>query len=204
MRSFSSLFAAGVFGLTTIASAEAADTARPLKSVAVQNRKYSQTHEFTAWVGTLPLDAFTKGLTGSAGYTLHFNDTIAWEVGQFTYSYGIDTQLNEDLNALSVGPTPFERVRYFASSNVMFKPMYGKQAVLNRGLVYQETFLTAGFSYGWLTITQRPGVNVGVGTRIYGGENFSVRIDIRDTVFFGADDRQNELWLAIGTSLTLR
>lgn len=204
LRTMSASLLLAALGLTASATAEAKDSARSLGSVAVQNRLYSQTHEFTAWIGTLPLDAFTKGLTGSVGYTLHFNDSIAWEVGQFTYSYGIDTQLNEDLDALNVGPTPFERVQYFASSNVMFKPMYGKQAVLNRGLVYQETFLTAGFAYGWLTLTQRPGVGVGVGTRIYGGKNFSVRVDIRDYVFFGPDGRQNELWLALGTSLTLR
>ena len=190
--------------MTTLAmmammSAQAAEGARPL---AVQNRAYNQTHELTAWAGVLPMDAFTKGVTASGAYTVHFTDALAWEVAQFTWSRGIETSLNEDLAALSVGPTPFERVRAYAGSSVMFKPLYGKQAVLNRGLLYQETFLIAGAAYGWMTLTRRPAVSAGIGTRIYGGQHLSVRLDIRDYVFFGPDDRQNELWLALGTSLS--
>ena len=170
-------------------------------TLAVQNRLHSQTHEFGAGVGLLPVDAFTKGLTFGGAYTIHFNDLLAWEVGQFTWSYGLRTSLYDDLENLSVGPTPFETVRGFASSNFVFKPIYGKLAVLNRSLVYQELFLVAGGGYGWLTLTGRPLIDVGLGVRIYAGKHFSVRFDARDCMFFGPADVDNEVWLSLGGSL---
>lgn len=190
-----------LFALTLSSSTAQADG---LKTLAVQNRQHTQTHEFSGWVGGLPLDAFTKGLTVSGAYSLHFSDVIGWEVAQFTWSHGIDTRLNDELAALSVGPTPFERLEMSLLSNVIFKPLYGKQSVLNRGLIYHETFLTAGGGYGWMTLGGRPAVSLGAGTRIYAGEHLSFRLDVRDQVYFGSTDNQNELWIALGTSLSFR
>ena len=82
-----------------------------LPSLAVQNRRYTQTHEFSAFVGHLPMDAFTKGVTASGSYTLHFNDLFAWEVAQFFYSFDVDTDLENELLAFDLKPTPFERVQ---------------------------------------------------------------------------------------------
>jgi outer membrane beta-barrel protein len=183
--------------------AQEQDEAGGLKTLAVQNRAYSMTHEFSFWLGTLPLDAFTKGLTFSGAYTLHFNDIIAWEIGQFTYSYGIDTDLKADLESLPqpVGPTPFEVVKYYLTTNVVFKPVYGKMATLNRALIYGELFILAGGGYGWMTSTDRPVVDIGVGGRIYAGKYLSFRLDFRDLMFFNTDDLHNELWIALGICL---
>ena len=174
------------------------------KTLAVQNRKHTQRHEFGIWAGVLPLDAFTKGITASAAYTLHFNDLFAWEVANFTYSFGVDTHLKEDLANLTqpVGPTPFETVQYYATSNAVFKPVYGKLAVLNRSLIYQEYFLVAGAGYGWLSITHRPLIDFGLGARVYTRSRLSVRMDVRDYLFFGAEDVHNEIWVSLGMSLS--
>jgi len=171
-----------------------------LKSLAVQNRKYALSHEFSAWVGTLPMDAFTKGLSFTGAYTLHFSDVIAWEVGQFTYSHRIDTDLKADLENLQqpAAPTPFEVVKYFVTSSVLFKPVYAKMAVLNSTVIFGEMFILAGGGYGWMTITRRPVVDYGAGMRLYIGKYFSVRIDIRDYLFVNKDDVQSELWVAMG------
>ena len=172
-----------------------------LKTLAVQNRQNTMMNEFSAWVGTLPLDAFTKGLTFTGAYTLHFTDLIAWEVGQFTYSYGIDTDLKDELADLVVGPTPFETVDYFATSSFVLKPAYAKIAVLNNVLVYGELFIVVGGGYGWMTLSNRPVATAGGGMRIYVGKYVSFRLDIRDYMFFNLDDLQNELWIALGVCL---
>lgn len=174
------------------------------RTLAVQNRAHTMRHEFSVSLGLLPLDAFTKGLTVGGGYTLHFNDFFAWEVGQFTYSFGVDTRLQEELANLPqpVGPTPFERVKYYVTSAVMFKPIYGKLAVFNRALVYEEVYLIVGGGYGWLSITHRPIIELGIGTRIYAGKNVSFRVDFRDLMFLTSDDLHNELWLAFGIGLS--
>ena len=173
-----------------------------LPSLAVQNRRYTQTHEFTAFVGHLPMDAFTKGVTASGSYTLHFNDLFAWEVAQFFYSFGVDTDLENELLAFDLKPTPFERVEQYVTTNFLFKPLYWKGAWLNDALGYGEFFLSAGGGYGWLTRTQRPVLSGGLGFRVYLHEHVSVRFDLRDVAFIGETDTQNELWLGLGLSLS--
>ena len=180
----------------------AADKEEGLSTLAVQNRQHTMTHEFSAWIGTLPLDAFTKGLTFTGGYTIHFTDLIAWEIGQFTYSYHVDTDLKADLEELLAAPTPFEVVKYFATSSLLIKPVYGKLAVLNNVLIYAEMYLLVGAGYGWMTITDRPVADAGAGMRVYAGKYVSFRIDIRDYMFFNADDLHNELWIALGIALS--
>ncbi len=173
------------------------------RTLAVQNRMHFMRHEFGVWIGVLPLDAFTKGLTFTGAYTLHFSDLVAWEIAEFTYSVGIDTRLADELANLPqpVGPTPFEVVKYYLTSSLLFKPVYAKLAVLNRSLVYGEVFFLLGGGYGWLTITHRPVIDVGVGARVYAGKNVSFRVDFRDYMFFNTEDLENELWIALGISL---
>jgi outer membrane beta-barrel protein len=179
------------------------DDDRGLETLAVQNRQFTMAHEFSAWIGTLPLDAFEKGLTFTGAYTLHFNDIIAWEVGQFTYSYGIDAELKEELeNSVSLKPTPFEVVKWFATTNLVFKPVYGKLAVLNRSTIFSELFIVLGGGYGKLTITERAVIDVGIGMRIYAGKYVSFRLDVRDYMFVNRDDIHNELWIALGICLS--
>lgn len=176
-------------------TATAKDEGEGLSTLAVQNRIHSMIHEFGASVGTLPIDAFTKGLTFSGAYTIHFNDLIAWEVGQFTYSYHIDTYLNEELAALQVQATSFEVVNFFVTSNVIVKPLYGKLALLNRALIYGEIFLAAGAGWGRMSLTDRPVVDFGAGIRLYAGKYASFRVDVRDYIFITSGDTQNELWI---------
>jgi outer membrane beta-barrel protein len=186
--------------LSLLAAADE-NQAEGLDKVAVQNRAHTITHEVSAWIGTLPLDAFKKGLTFSGAYSLHFTDLVAWEIGQFTYSYGIETDLNKELENLSVGPTPFEVVRYYVTSNLVIKPIYQKMAALNKALIYGELFLVVGGGYAWLTNSGRPVVDVGAGMRVYAGSYVSFRIDIRDLMLITTGDVQNELWIALAVCL---
>ena len=45
----------------------------------------------------MPADPYYKGVTASVGYTAHFNDFVAWEVAQFSWSFNLDTNLKKDL-----------------------------------------------------------------------------------------------------------
>ena len=197
--------AALLFALVVPGPAEAADRvgADEPPTHAVQNRIHPLRHEYTLWGGALPLDAFTKGVTLSGAYTVHFNHLLAWEVGQFTWSFGVDTRLKDELANLPqpVGVTPFEVVRYYATSNVIFTPLYGKSAVLNRGLIRHEGFILAGAGVGWMTLSVRPVVDVGVGWRVFAGKHVSFRAELRDLLFIDTADVHNELWLGVGLSV---
>jgi outer membrane beta-barrel protein len=182
----------------------AADDDSGLKYLAVQNRIRTPTHEFTAWAGALPLDAFTKGATLSGAYTIHFDDLVAWEVVQYTYSKAVKTDLKRDLRSLAtpLGPTPFERVRSYAVTNLVLKPVYCKLAVLNKSVLHGEVFALVGGGFGKMSITQRPVVDAGIGFRLYTGRALSFRFDARNYAFVNAEDIHNEIWLALGASLS--
>ncbi len=179
---------------------------RSYSSVVVQNRKFNPDHEFTAFVGLLPLDAFTKGLTVGGAYTLHFTELVAWEVAQFNYSFHFDTDLKADLQAFDVGPTPFEVLDYYASSNLIFKPVYWKGSLLNSGLIRGELYTVLGGAYGAFTRSNRGGVDVGGGVRLFSSELVSFRFDMRYFMFFNDTiledfSFKDELAINIGTSL---
>ena len=176
-------------------------------AMVVQNRRFDPTHEFGVAVGWLPLDAFTKGVSVSGSYTLHFSGSWAWEVAQFYYSLQYDTDLASELTAFDLAPTPFEVVNYFVTSSAVWKPLYWKGSWLNSTLSYGELFLVMGGGYGWLTRSARPAVDLGGGFRVYGNELFSFRLDIRYLMFFGDQilenwDVKDELWIGLGTSLS--
>ncbi|MFU8802641.1 MAG: outer membrane beta-barrel domain-containing protein [Bradymonadaceae bacterium] len=182
------------------------DSLRPYSSLVVQNRQNNPMHELTVGVGVLPLDAFTKGYTVSGGYTLHFTERWAWEVGQFHYSFHRDTDLKEELRALDVQPTPFELVEYYLTSSVMFKPLYWKGSWLNSSLTHGEIFFNLGGAYAWYTRSNRPGASVGTGARLYLSRHFSFRLDVRYLMFFDdkfldSFDFKDEVSVGLGTSI---
>lgn len=187
-------------------AAQGDDELRPYSALVVQERAYDQRHELTGGVGLLPMDAFTKGVTLSAGYTLHFTDLMAWEVAQFNYSLQFDTRLKGQLEALEIHPSPFEVLDYYLTSNVVFKPLYWKGSWLNDALAQGEFLLTLGGAYGWFTRSTRPGLSAGAGFRLYASELISFRLDLRYLAF--PDDRflddfsfKDEISIGIGTSL---
>jgi len=176
-------------------------------SVVVQNRHNFGTHEFSANVGVLALDAFTKGVTLGGSYTLHFNENLAWEVAQAVYSLHVDTALKDELSAFDLRPTPFEIIDFYAMSNFVLKPVYWKGSVFNSSLIYGEWFFVAGAGYGWFTRSGRPGMDIGTGFRVYATDLISVRLDARYLFFFNnaileSFEVKDDLWISLGTSLT--
>ena len=182
------------------------DGLRPYSALVVQERQFINRHEITASVGLLPLDAFTRGLTVSGGYTLHFSQLVAWEIAQFHYSFQFDTRLKDQLDALDIQPSPFEVLDYYLTSNLVLKPLYWKGSWLNDSLVRGELLLTAGGAYGWFTRSTRPGLTLGTGFRLFFNDWFSTRLDVRymmfpDSQFFEDFSYLDELSVTLGISL---
>ena len=175
-------------------------------SMVVQNRSYGADNELSVFFGTLPLDAFTKGVTLSGAYTMHFSELFAWEIVNGHRSFHVDTALKDDLEAFGVQPTPFEVIKYLVTSNVVFKPIYWKGAWLNDKMIHGELLLVAGGGYGWFTRSSRAALDAGIGIRFYLGQAVWVRLDIRHHVFFNDSvfenlDLHHELWSGLGVSL---
>ncbi len=192
--------------MTLVTVAHASDDERAA-TFAVQNRKFKLGHELNVEVGVLPLNAFTKGITIGGGYTYHFTDVLAWEVAQFYYSFGADTDLKktlqENFNPM-VQPTTFETVNYFGSSNLVIKPMYGKYSLFNRWVVHSEFFLALGPAFAKYNdpAVFRGGFDAGIGFRLHLVQHVSIRLDLRDYTFFQGATPKSELYIALGIAVS--
>ncbi len=176
---------------------------------AIQNRRHVMGHEFTLGIGTLPMDAFYKGLTGTFQYTYHFNDAWAWEIVSFSYSKNIWTSLREDLEQnWKVRAVDIPEMNYFGDSNLVWKPLYGKLAYLNRSLIYGELFFTAGPAVAkYTTPGAYIGGDAGFGLRVHLSSHFSTRFDLRYYRFQRLDKlsaSDDVLFLQLGICLNVK
>ena len=183
----------------------------------IQNKKYDLASEITFSVGTFPADAFYKGFTGTVGYTLHLSDSLAWEIGSFTYSLNTDANLKNEVKriALSTGQDPpeFPEITWMAATHLVLKPFYGKQALFNTNVVHVEIFLQGGGAFVMRDETDRKvgfGLDVGFGLRLWFTEVVSMRLDVGELVYIvpaKADQSTNveqALHLHLGISFNIR
>ncbi len=169
--------------LASVASAQLEEFENPGTVSAIQDRAYRMQHELNLSVGILPLDAFYKGLYAQVGYVVHFTDSFAWQVGRGAYTYAAKTGLREQLERdFGVLPTAFEEVQFFVGTDLMWKPLYGKLSILNRGVVHGEVFLLLGATVFKFTNAFRPGINIGGGGRVFVSKWVSFRLDVTNNV----------------------
>lgn len=153
-------------------------------AVVIQDREFNMAHEFTMSTGTLPLDAFKKGVALTGRYTLHFDDFNAWEIIGGTYSLNVDSGLSDILATrflpVAVQASDEPELRFIADTNYVAKPFYGKFALFNSVVIYQELFLNAGFTVSnWSDGSFRVGPDVGAAIRFFVWDWMSVRFDMR-------------------------
>lgn len=171
------------------------------KVYAIEDRDVMGTHELTLSVGSLPMDAFVKGLTLQGSYTYHFTQLLAWEVLGGIYSFNIDTGLKDELrDRFDVHPTEEGELTWILNSNLVFTPLFGKLAVINERVFSGELFFELGYALGGFTAAYPSGIDFGMGLRLFVSRHFSVRLDIRDYLFF--PEATNHLYLSLGVSLT--
>ena len=167
----------------TLAAAQLEDLDNPGSVAAIQERSFRMRHELDISVGVLPIDAFYVGLYAQVGYTAHFSDTLAWQIGRAAYNYAARTGLRENLERkFGVLPTAFEEVQYFFGSDLIWTPFHGKLSVMNKAVLHGEAFLILGATLFKFTNAFRPAVNVGLGGRVVLTPNVSIRLDLTDNV----------------------
>lgn len=201
-------FAAIAFAIAPMRAQAQQEDETVYASMAVQNRHHLADHELTLFGGIFPLDAFTKGATLSGAYTLHLGELWSWEIIHFFHAFGVDTDLRDDLAAFDLAPTPFETIENLATTNLVFRPVYWKGALLNDSVIYGELLFVFGGGYAWFTRSNRVGADVGLGFRVFLNEAFSVRLDLRYLAFFSDTvfddfDIHSEIWAGLGLSLAL-
>jgi outer membrane beta-barrel protein len=160
------------------------------KVEAIQNRTFKMAQEIEVAVGFLPWDAFYKGVTAEGSYTLHFSDAIAWEIARFGYSVNFDTGLKNQLLNLGVQPTAFSEVQLFASSSIIWSPIYFKAAFSNTSVAHGEFyFLAGGGAFDLKTGNSssfQPSVNAGLGVRFFLTQVLSLRFEGRENLLIAS------------------
>ena len=187
-----------------LASAQLQDLENPGSVSAVQQRAFRMRHELDLSIGVLPLDAFYVGLFAQVGYTAHFSDTVAWQIGRAAYNYAARTGLRENLERkFNVLPTAFEEVQFFFGSDLIWTPFHGKLSVLNTWVMHGEVFLMLGATLFKFTNAFRPAVNLGIGGRVVLTPNVSVRLDLTDNLVIPVGGGSTNLTNVMTTTLSL-
>jgi outer membrane beta-barrel protein len=181
--------AAALFTTSSPALAGIEDQLNSGRIIAVDERPYRMVHEFSVSGGVIPTDAYYIGVSLGGAYTLHLSDIWAWEALNFQYSANVSTDLESELlDAFEVTPERDPRLQYLLTSSAVVTPLFGKQAVLNSGIVFQGVHFALGGGVanfaGDEVDSFRPQASFGPGIRFFLGQAVSTRLDLRGITTF--------------------
>lgn len=175
---------------------------------AVQQRMFRLGLELTAGAGFLPINAFNKGFAAQGAVTWHMSSIWGWEIVQGGYVLtNLSTGLKKELlDNFGVEPTQLPYANWLLSSNLVFKPFYGKIAAFNRSLNRIEIYFPIGIALAKYENPgeYRQGIDLGLGFRWYLGQHTSLRLEVRDYLVFPAFNNltlTNEIMASLGFSV---
>jgi outer membrane beta-barrel protein len=173
------------------------------KVIAVQNRSYFLGDEFTVQAGYLPLDSFTKYLAFGATYAHFFSDFLGWEVVNGQYAQALDTGLRSDLTT-NFGATALKGdvLQYYATTNLIYTPLYNKNLLFNKSVVEGETSLVGGVGFSKFDSGNANTFDLGIIFRFLLSKNSALKLDIRNYLYISTLDTKNNLMLILGYSYT--
>ena len=176
---------------------------------AVQNRVFHKSHEIALSLGYIADDEFFMVYPISVGYTYHLNNKWSWEVGRLQYFYNKDRGLKGTLEdpPFNAQPEFFIEPKYMLNSHLVFRPLYGKSAVMNKRVVNHETYLFAGpgitgyeknYSTGDSDTEDVFNLSFGAGFKYFLNERWCLNVEARDIISFRDNDNENNVYFGIG------
>jgi outer membrane beta-barrel protein len=155
----------------------------------VQKNLYpkSQRTELGVQVGAMPFDAYVFTPNAQFSYFQHANEMLAFG-GVVGGGYGLKSATYRELESPMYGVAP-AAYRYLASAlgGAQAAPIYGKMNLNGKKILHYDVYgaALAGASLessvipgGGITVA--PTVSLGIGTRVFIGDNAAIRIDFRD------------------------
>lgn len=145
--------------------------------------------ELGGHLGLLPFDRFTWApqLAATGGY--HLSETFAVEA-RIAGGYGFENGFYQELSGPENG-VAVEAYRYLASATVdaQWSPIYAKMNLGRGNILHHDVYALVGagatleqsvFPSGDLTVA--PTLPIGIGTRVFVGENAALRFELRDNL----------------------
>lgn len=157
------------------------------KTYAVQNRRFKLGNQYSAHLGYLPMDSFTKGVVFGASYTKYFSDFTGWEVINANYVFSMSTDLKSQLiNEFKADPGMIpDFPEWYMTSNIVFTPIYNKNLFFNKSVIWGDITFVAGPGIGsFKNDGIKPLINGGAVLRFFLDEQKSFKIDIRENLPF--------------------
>jgi len=170
---------------------------------AIQERLFQRDHEIGLLLGYLSNSDFYHVYPIGINYTFHYNEYIAWEVARVQYMLNQEKDLKSDLEKnFGATPSQFSEPKYMLHSHFVLKPLYGKDALWNSGIINRETYFFLGggivnyekqYSWGEPDNETALSVSFGLGTRYFLSENVCLHFEIRDLVNMKEEKTENNL-----------
>lgn len=169
------------------------------KVLVIQDRRFTKSGRFDLGIfgGRTNSSAFYSSWNYGVGMGYHFNEY-----------FGIDTFVSYHKNSLTEdgkqvngflkeynfpSSKEFQEPKTYAGGALLWSPIYGKFAFFRRSIIHFDFFSTVGLSY-LKTKTNIPGSQggkdqghlgslLGVGMRVFMNDHFSLRFDVRNTIY---------------------
>lgn len=177
---------------------------------AVQKKAFHRDHEIGMTFGSVVDDDFYNIFPIGIKYTYNFNDYLGWEVARgeilMTQEKDIKGMLENDFG---VTPSEFSEPQYMIHSHLVLKPFYGKDSVLNRGILNHESYFLVGggivnyekqYSYGDPDTENALSISLGYGIKYFLSRSCSLNFEIRDLINFKEKKTENNIYLGLGLS----
>jgi outer membrane beta-barrel protein len=180
------------------------------KVIAIQEKVFHKNHEIGLSLGYIPDEDFYNAYPVGISYTYHFNGFLAWEVarGQFMFTQEKDIKGKLE-KEFGVTPEVFLEPKFMVHSSIIIKPLYGKEALWNKGIINNESYLLVGgglidyekkYTNGDKDSESDPSICIGAGTRYFLSKNLCTTLEIRDLVNMKKDGTENNVYFGIGVS----
>ena len=166
----------------------------PDEEVVIVQKKYTRKvwrHELTPVIfGGVPFGTVRRTLFGGAGYILHFNDWLGWEVANILYtknffsSFTSDIHANKDPAVSQPDIRPdIQKLLFVGTTGIILTPFYGKVATFSKWIAYLEPYFVFGIGIAKTETANYLTYYPGIGIRTLFKEWVSMRLEFRDYLY---------------------
>ncbi len=174
---------------------------------AIQEKVFFKYHELAFVTGYISDEDFYEVFPVGLSYTYNFDDRNSWEVFRAYYDFTVEKDLLKDLvSDYGVAPEQVYKPKAQLLTHFIYRPMYGKDAVLNKSILNHETFFFVG---GGIDIYSKSAPyesssdelalcgSFGAGIKYFINDSINITFELRDLLSFREDELENRIWFGI-------
>ncbi len=173
---------------------------------AIQEKVFFKYHELAFVTGYISNEDFHEVFPLGLAYTYNFDDRKSWEVFRFYYDFTMKKDLMKDLEKdYGVAPEQFYKPKAQLLTHFVYRPLYGKDAYLNKSVINHETFFFGGggieiydkASYDSNTVELAFCGSFGAGIKYFINDSTNITFELRDLMSQREGKLENRIWFGI-------